>query len=113
MRRTVDASLDRSRGACRVKARCSGRCAGCSCGRDSAVRLGYRARRLQAYSRTHAASRAVVRQGFLAPRAAMLRTRPGASILHCDRDALHAAASPFTTVKKKYIMYTVGDAQAK
>ena len=27
----------------------------------------------------------------------MPRTRPGASIPHCDRDALHAAA-PFTTV---------------
>jgi hypothetical protein len=56
MRRTVPANLARSRGTCRVKARCSGRCAGCSCGRDSAVRLGYRARRLQAYSRTHAAA---------------------------------------------------------
>jgi len=27
------------------------------------------------------------------------RTRPGASILHCDRDALHAAAPPFTVHK--------------
>jgi hypothetical protein len=31
-----------------------------------------------------------------------------ASILHCDRDALHAAAPPFTTVQKKYISQTVG-----
>ena len=31
----------------------------------------------------------------------MLRARSGASILHCDRDALHAAAFPFTTVQKK------------
>ena len=30
----------------------------------------------------------------------MLRARSGASILHCDRDALHAAARPFTTVQK-------------
>jgi len=29
----------------------------------------------------------------------MPRTRPGASILHCDRDALHAAAPPCTTVQ--------------
>jgi type 1 fimbriae regulatory protein FimE len=43
----------------------------------------------------------------------MPRTRPGAPILHCDRDALHAAASPFTTVQKKGIIYTVGDAQAR
>jgi site-specific recombinase XerD len=38
-------NLARSRGTCRVKARCIARCAGCSCGRDSAARLGYRARR--------------------------------------------------------------------
>ena len=61
MRRTVpggagDANLARSRGTGRVKARCNGRCAGCSCGRDSAARLGYRARRWQAYSRTPAAA---------------------------------------------------------
>jgi hypothetical protein len=31
----------------------------------------------------------------------MPRTRPGASILHCDRDALHAAVLPFTTVTKQ------------
>src|SRR5215813_13099860 len=43
----------------------------------------------------------------------MLRARSGASILHCDRDALHAAASPFTTVQKRRIIYTVGAAQAK
>ena len=43
----------------------------------------------------------------------MLRTRPGASILHWDHDALHAAAPPFTTVQKMCITYTVGDAQAK
>ena len=49
-------NLARSRGTCRVKARCSGRCAGCSCGRDSAARLGCRARRWQVYSRTHAAA---------------------------------------------------------
>src|SRR5215831_8627844 len=41
------------------------------------------------------------------------RTRPGASILHCDRDALHAAAPPFTAVQKRCITYTVGGAQAK
>ena len=52
----IHANLARSRGTCRVKARCIGRCAGCSCGRDSAARLGYRARRWQAYSRTHAAA---------------------------------------------------------
>jgi hypothetical protein len=39
------ANLARSRGTYQVKARCNGRCAGCSCGRDSAARLGYRARR--------------------------------------------------------------------
>ena len=39
-----------------MKARCIGRCAECSCGRDSAARHGYRARRWQAYSRTHAAA---------------------------------------------------------
>jgi len=33
----------------------------------------------------------------------MPRTRPGASILHCDRYALRAAALPFTTVQKKRI----------
>src|SRR5262245_8648752 len=49
----------------------------------------------------------------LAARVAMLRARSGASILHCDRDALHAAASPFTTVQKKRIIHTVGDAQAR
>jgi hypothetical protein len=27
--------------------------------------------------------------------------RPGASILYCDRDALNAAATPFTTMQKK------------
>jgi len=32
----------------------------------------------------------------------MPRTRPGASILHCDRDVLHAAVLPFTTVQKKF-----------
>jgi type 1 fimbriae regulatory protein FimB/type 1 fimbriae regulatory protein FimE len=31
----------------------------------------------------------------------MPRTRAGASILHCDRDALHAASPPFTTVQKR------------
>src|SRR6516162_10936816 len=41
------------------------------------------------------------------------RTRPGASILHCDCDALHKAAPPFTTVQKKSISYTIGDAQAR
>src|SRR5262249_19990679 len=30
----------------------------------------------------------------------MPRIRPGASILHCDRDALHAAAPPFTIMQK-------------
>src|SRR5262249_48326995 len=49
----------------------------------------------------------------LAARVAMLRARSGASILHCDRDALHAAASPFTTVQKKCISYTVEHAQAR
>src|SRR6516165_5431113 len=43
----------------------------------------------------------------------MPRTRPGASILHCDRDALHAAAPLFKTVQKIRIIYTVGHAQAK
>src|SRR6516164_2183318 len=43
----------------------------------------------------------------------MPRTRPGASILPCDRDALHAAAPPFTTVQKKPISHTVGDAKAR
>src|SRR5215472_11402445 len=43
----------------------------------------------------------------------MPRTRPGASILHCDRDALHAAAPPFTTVQKKCIIYTVEYAAGK
>src|SRR6516225_8232615 len=43
----------------------------------------------------------------------MPRTRPGASILHCDRNALHAAAPPFTTVQKMLMTYTVGHAQAK
>src|SRR5262249_19169379 len=43
----------------------------------------------------------------------MPRTRPGASILHCDRDALHAAAPPFTTVQYTRITYTVGVAQAR
>ena len=43
----------------------------------------------------------------------MLRARPGASILDCDRDALHAAAPPFTTVQKKRVTYTVGGAQAE
>jgi len=33
----------------------------------------------------------------------MPRTRPGASILHCVHDSLHAAALPFTTVQKKRI----------
>ena len=42
----------------------------------------------------------------------MPRTRPGASILHCDRE-LHAAVLSFTTVQEKRITYTVGDAQAK
>jgi site-specific recombinase XerD len=43
----------------------------------------------------------------------MLRARSGASILDCDRDALHAAVLSFTTVQKKCISYTVGDAQAR
>src|SRR5262245_10844476 len=43
----------------------------------------------------------------------MLRARSGASILDCDRDALHATALPFTTVQKRRITYTVGDAQAR
>ena len=43
----------------------------------------------------------------------MPRTRPGASILHCHRDALHAAAPPFTTVKKRCVTHTVGGAQAE
>ena len=34
----------------------------------------------------------------LAARAAMLRARSGASILDCDRDALHALFFSFTTV---------------
>jgi integrase len=33
----------------------------------------------------------------------MLRARSGASILDCDRDALHAAVLSFTTVQKKGI----------
>src|SRR5262249_7465685 len=37
----------------------------------------------------------------LAARAAMLRARSGASILHCDRDALQAAA-PYDYAKKVY-----------
>src|SRR6516162_4989425 len=41
------------------------------------------------------------------------RTRPGASILHCDRDALHKAAPPFTTVQKKRISLTVWQPQAR
>jgi hypothetical protein len=41
--RQIYANLARSRGTGRVKARCIGRCAGCSCGRDSAARLEYRA----------------------------------------------------------------------
>src|SRR5262249_7248038 len=47
------------------------------------------------------------------PRAAMLRARSGASILHCDRDALHAAVLSFTTMQKQRVICTVGDAQAK
>ena len=43
----------------------------------------------------------------------MPRTRPGASILHCDRDALHAVAPPITTVQKMHITYTVGGTQAE
>src|SRR5262249_48097686 len=43
----------------------------------------------------------------------MPRTPPGASILHCDRDALHAAAPPFTTVQKMCISLTVGRPQAR
>src|SRR5262249_21381969 len=39
--------------------------------------------------------------------------RSGASILDCDRDALHAAVLSFTTVQKKRITYTVGNAQAR
>ena len=31
----------------------------------------------------------------------------GASILHCDRDALHAAAPPFTTVQKMYLTWSL------
>jgi len=42
----------------------------------------------------------------------MPRTRPGASILHCDRDALHAAAPPFT-VQKRCIILTVWQPQAE
>src|SRR5262245_61956862 len=38
---------------------------------------------------------------------------PGASIVHCDRDALHAAVLPFTTMQKKGITYIVGGAQAE
>src|SRR5215831_15119374 len=38
-------NLARNRGTCRVKVRCIGRCVGCSCGPDSAARLGCRARR--------------------------------------------------------------------
>jgi len=34
-----------------------------------------------------------------AERRLMPRTRPGASILHCHRDALHAAAPPFMTMQ--------------
>jgi integrase len=48
-----------------------------------------------------------------AARATMLRARSGASILDCDRDALHAAVLSFTTVRKKHVTYTVGHAQAK
>src|SRR3954447_39055 len=56
-RRTpIHANRARSPGTGREKARCIGRCAGCSCGRDSAARLGYRAHHWQAYSRTHAAA---------------------------------------------------------
>src|SRR5262252_5042016 len=43
----------------------------------------------------------------------MLRARSGASILHCDRDALHAAAPPFTTVQKMCISLTVWQPQAR
>ena len=43
----------------------------------------------------------------------MLRARSGASILHCDRDALHAVAPPFTTMQKMRIIYTVEGAQAE
>src|SRR5262245_25050670 len=43
----------------------------------------------------------------------MPRTRPGASILDCDRDALHAAVLSFMTVQKRRITHTVGDAQAR
>src|SRR6516164_2091038 len=42
----------------------------------------------------------------------MPRTRPGASILHCDRAALPAPGLLYT-VQKIHITYTVGDAQAK
>src|SRR5215831_13598335 len=42
----------------------------------------------------------------------MPRIRPGASILDCDRDALSSRSS-FTTVQKRRITYTVGDAQAR
>src|SRR5262249_10963194 len=35
----------------------------------------------------------------------MPRTRPGASILHCDHDALHATGPPFTDCAKN--MYNV------
>jgi hypothetical protein len=31
----------------------------------------------------------------------MPRTRPGASILHCDRDAIHAAAPLYDYAKKE------------
>src|SRR5262249_56170313 len=43
----------------------------------------------------------------------MLRARSGASILHCDRNVLHAAAPPFKTVQKRRIRYTVEHGQAK
>src|SRR5262245_61352101 len=38
---------------------------------------------------------------------------PRASIPHCDRDALYAAAPPLMTVQNTCIIYTVGDAQAQ
>src|SRR5262249_37049044 len=43
----------------------------------------------------------------------MPRTRPGASILHCDRDALHAAPPPLSTVPYTRITYYVGVPQAR
>src|SRR5215813_9758225 len=43
----------------------------------------------------------------------MPRTRHGASILNCDRDAPHAAAPFFTTVQKKCIIFLVSSNRAE